>query len=91
MSPQWGNGRSVRFAALLLLAALAACGGETKRADDNGYRVKAFRVLDRYTREKTTFDTAHITMRGIRATATRQHAALKHVADGLAALSNCAS
>ncbi len=90
MNARWGTERSVRFAALLLLAALAACGGGKPAAPahaDDAYQQAAYRVFERYTREKTTFDTEHITMRSIRATATRQHAALKHVADGLAALS----
>jgi ABC-type glycerol-3-phosphate transport system substrate-binding protein len=47
MSPQWGHGRSVRFAALLLLAALAACGGSKPAApahDDDGYEAVTSRA-----------------------------------------------
>jgi hypothetical protein len=88
MSPERGNGRSVRFAALLIVVtALAACGAKKAApANDTGYRQSAHRVLDRFTREQTKFDTEHLTPLRVQRTAARQHAALVHAADGLAAL-----
>ena len=43
-------------------------------------------MLDRFTQEQTKFDTEHLTPQRVRRTAARQHAALVHAADGLAAL-----
>jgi hypothetical protein len=78
----------VRFAALLIVVtALAACGAkQVPPANDTGYRQSAYRVLDRFTREQTTFDTEHLTPQRMQRTAARQHTALVHAADGLAAL-----
>jgi hypothetical protein len=77
----------VRFAALLLLVALTACGAEKAPPQNDGaYRQSAYKVLDRFTKEQTKFDTEHLTPRRVRRTAEREHAALVHAADGLAAL-----
>jgi|tagenome__1003787_1003787.scaffolds.fasta_scaffold19816068_2 hypothetical protein len=87
MGRQRGNRRSMRFAALLLLAALPACGAEkSPPSNDTGYRQSAYTVLDRFTQEQTKFDTGHTTPQKVRRTAERQHDALVHAADGLAAL-----